>query len=297
MDHAQLKSSLVDLLSQNPQGLHDFQLTEHFGEAVFKQLPPVLNELSQQNRITFNKMEKGVLFKLVDEQIAQKLAGLNVEVMMVYEEIKSSGNSGIWNRDIKTHTNVQQQTLTKALKELERRMLIKSVKSIHQKTKKIWMLYDLSPSSAITGGPWYTDNEFDHEFVNEIARLVENQIKEAWLEHSKPTSMQQVDDQVKKSGVSQEPLSTAHIKQILNRLIFDQRIEPMLIPPEQRHIFKGSGPWYRSSPTQVTHYDHFTAIPCGVCPVSAHCAPGGVISPEKCVYLDEWFKEGVEEEF
>ena len=33
---------------------------------------------------------------------------------------------------------MQQNTLNKTLKELERRMLIKSVKSIHQKPRKIW---------------------------------------------------------------------------------------------------------------------------------------------------------------
>ena len=27
------------------------------------------------------------------------------------------------------------------------------------------MLYDLEPSSTITGGPWYTDNELDTEFI------------------------------------------------------------------------------------------------------------------------------------
>ena len=80
---------------------------------------------------------KGIIIKIVEEKIAHKLAGLSAEYMMVYEEIRNSGNNGIWNREIKTNTNIQQQTLAKALKELERRMLIKSVKSIHQKTKKV----------------------------------------------------------------------------------------------------------------------------------------------------------------
>eukprot|EP00622_Pseudochattonella_farcimen_P006823 FR742690.1.p1 GENE.FR742690.1~~FR742690.1.p1 ORF type:complete len:232 (+),score=43.79 FR742690.1:100-696(+) len=166
--------------------------------------------------------------------------------MMVYEEIRNSGNNGIWNREIKTNTNIQQQTLAKALKELERRMLIKSVKSIQQKTKKIWMLFDLTPSTTITGGPWYTDNEFDSMFVNEIARLVNNQIEERWSEGN-PTSLQMVDEMVKTSGVTQEQLSTGHIKQILNRLVYDTKIEGMSIPLHQRSEFKGPGPWYRAS--------------------------------------------------
>ena len=39
---------------------------------------------------------------------------------------------------IKNNTHMQQNTLNKTLKELERRILIKSVKSIHQKPRKIW---------------------------------------------------------------------------------------------------------------------------------------------------------------
>ncbi len=55
--------------------------------------------------------------------------------------------------------------------------LIKRVKSIHQKTQKIWMLYDLMPSTNLTGGPWYTDNDFDHEFVLEICKIAESQAR------------------------------------------------------------------------------------------------------------------------
>jgi len=246
----ELESRLLEMLKAEPDGLTDAQITEAFGAKAYKQLVPVINDLSSRNRINFVNLGtgKGVLFTFVDDQIAQKLGGLTTEMMMVYEEIKQVGNNGIWNREIKQNTNIQQQILSKALKELERRMLIKSVKSIHQKTKKIWMLYDLTPSTALTGGPWYTDNEFDHEFVNEIARLVENQIREAWTEDGNPTSLQMVEEKVKTSGVSQEQLSSEHIKQILDRLVFDTKIETLVIPAQQKAVFQGNGPWYRSSP-------------------------------------------------
>jgi hypothetical protein len=63
--------------------------------------------------------------------------------------------------------------------------LIKRVKSIHQKTQKIWMLMDLTPSANITGGPWYTDNDFDHEFVNEICKIAESQVCLSLFSHFK----------------------------------------------------------------------------------------------------------------
>jgi hypothetical protein len=30
---------------------------------------------------------------------------------------------------------------------------------------------------------------------------------------------------------------------------------------------------------------------CGVCPVFDQCTPGGIISPETCVYLPQWWAE------
>ena len=111
-------------------------------------------------------------YKLVDEQTAPVLAALSPEQVMVLEEIKRAGNMGVWQRDIKTATNIAAQTLTKTLKALEANNHIKSVKSVTSKTKKLYMLYDLVPSREITGGPWYTDQEFDYDFVGRLAQVV-----------------------------------------------------------------------------------------------------------------------------
>lgn len=32
-------------------------------------------------------------------------------------------------------------------------------------TKKIWMLADLEPSEAVSGGPWMGDRDLDEEFI------------------------------------------------------------------------------------------------------------------------------------
>ena len=95
-DVSELERRLLELLKNEPDGLTDAQITEAFGVKAYKQLVPVINELSMQNRINFVQLGsgKGVLFKLVDEQIAQKLGGLTTEMMMVYEEIKQVGNNG-----------------------------------------------------------------------------------------------------------------------------------------------------------------------------------------------------------
>lgn len=36
--------------------------------------------------------------------------------------------------------------------------------------------------------------------------------------------------------------------------------------------------------------DALTLVPCGSCPVQAQCVPGGLISPETCVYMSHWLQ-------
>ena len=79
---------------------------------------------------------------------------------------------GIWTRDIKITTNIQQQVLTKTLKILEQRKLIKSVRSVVSKSKKLYMLFELEPAKEVSGGPWYTDQEFDHEYLEMLSREI-----------------------------------------------------------------------------------------------------------------------------
>ena len=52
---------------------------------------------------------------------------------------------GIWKQDIRLQSNITQAALDKILKMLEQRLLIKSVRSIGSKTKRFYMLCDVTP--------------------------------------------------------------------------------------------------------------------------------------------------------
>ncbi len=47
------------------------------------------------------------------------------------------------------------------------------------------------------------------------------------------------------------------------------------------------GPCYKVS-RHVEPVNHFTAFPCGLCPVQFQCEEGGEISPASCRYFTEW---------
>jgi len=84
--------------------------------------------------------------------------------------VEKAGKDGLWKRDIKMRSGLQEHPTTKILRKLEGEQLIKSVKTIYTgKTRPVYMLYELSLDKKRTGGPWYTANlEFDHEFVDAI---------------------------------------------------------------------------------------------------------------------------------
>jgi len=121
---------------------------------------------------SINPEETEVYFSLLTAEEATKLQGLDAQSKMVYQVVETSGNKGIWTVDIRVQTNIQQTALTKIFKQLETRRLIKPIKAVTAKTKKLYMLYDLTPAKEITGGPWYSDFEFDHEFIAELRNFI-----------------------------------------------------------------------------------------------------------------------------
>ena len=120
---------------------------------------------------------------------------------------------GIWKQDIRFSANVPQQSLDKILKMLEQRQLIKNVRSIGSKTKKLYILYDITPAKEITGGPWYTDQEFDHEFVDALCTFILQIINQ-----HKVTDIHTICSLVKKSGISTGNFSPTSFYDILRML-------------------------------------------------------------------------------
>ena len=96
-----------------------------------------------------------------------KTKGFEKEEKLVYQVIEDSSNKGIWIRDIRFKSNLPHKQISKILKTLESKKLIKSVKSVSAARKKVYMLYDIVPDESLTGGAWYSnDQEFETEFVD-----------------------------------------------------------------------------------------------------------------------------------
>lgn len=91
---------------------------------------------------------------------------------MVYQQIENSGTNGIWLKMIKQRTNIHQTAVTKCMKTLEGKKLVKPVKSIKNPSQRIYMLAHLSPNEDVTGGPWFSEGELDVEMIGITADAV-----------------------------------------------------------------------------------------------------------------------------
>ena len=90
---------------------------------------------------------------------------------VIYGLIRSAGNTGIWSKDLKFRSNLHQANITKLLKSLEARSLVKSVKSVKHPTRRVYMLAGVVPSREVTGGPWFNDSELDGDFVDSLMNV------------------------------------------------------------------------------------------------------------------------------
>jgi DNA-directed RNA polymerase III subunit RPC6 len=284
-DSTTLGTELLALLQTNDEGLSDEQISAHFGSR-YPDLVPVINDLLAVNRLQLLTQGDILFYRIVQEETAAKFEGLGPEQILVYQICERAGNKGIWTRDIKTAANVPQHTLTKTLKTLEQRSLLKSVRSVTSKSKKLYMLFDTIPAKEITGGPWYTDQEFDSEFLEALCNFIVQFVK------SHPQGMCDIDainDQVRISGISKVELSIDELELVLQTLVYDGRLEDVkssvLILTNKA---ASSGKTIYKASKKIMASSHLTESPCGACPVIAQCTPGGIISPTTCQYFQEW---------
>ncbi|KAL3786817.1 hypothetical protein HJC23_008091 [Cyclotella cryptica] len=239
-----LQSRFISLLSlpEHKKGISNSDLKSHFHDDYTK-LVSIINELTRSSKLTMSKVNTNgvneVFFSLLTEEEATKLEGLDAHSKMVYRVIESSGDKGIWTVDIRAQTNIPQGTLTKVFKQLETRRLIKPIKAVTAKTKKLYMLYDLQPAKEITGGPWYTEYEFDHEFIAELRNFILMCVRRmnGGYGTGNGVTLKQISDKMTQANVSRVKLTLDEVQQLVQTLAFDYLIEQRGVTEEGEALF------------------------------------------------------------
>ena len=162
------------------------------------------------------------------------------------------------------------------------------------------MVYEITPDPSITGGTWYSDHEFEAEFVRvlneQCARLLEERMEESQRKFPNDPFVRRTSSfmsnvelvaLINDMGIATVSLTVQDIESILNTLICDGKIEKTTVAStnaneasSKQHLYRSVKPIVDSAP--------IVRNPCGICPVFKDCHTDGLITPETCVYLNKW---------
>lgn len=351
------------------------------------------SSLLQESLFKVSTIGGEAAFKAVKREDAARYATLNNDEALILNCIETAGREGIWRRTINQRTNLHQSVVTRSLKSLETKNIVKEVKNVKYPARKIYMLAALTPSEDVTGGPWFTDGELDTEFVAQLCEVLERYVRErsffkathavhgesllASGSHSTATmgaasnsgrkrkladdestddrrtkmsnigsgkrassssnkpmttpmkqkeaitllpyppsyhdypTLEEIMTWINDTGVTQVPLEEDHVRQLMDLLHYDKRVErlarrtdddvqvfravrqPPASPPPFSARAAGGGASSSSSIEDgagLTRRNAFTEAPCGKCPVFHLCEEGGPVSASTCVYFKQWLE-------
>lgn len=298
IDLVDLEARIVQLCKTNQKGVSDATVQQELPGIPPQQRVTAINRLLSTGQIELLKQGSNLLYKFKDSQAASKTKGFESEEKLIYQIVEDANNKGIWIRDIRYKCNLQMTQVNKILKSLESKKLIKAVNSVAAGKKKVYMLYNLEPDSSVTGGAWYSDQDFESEFVDVLSQQCHKfllqkreQAQELGLDaislhNASFASSSEVLKFISQLGISKVALSTKNIETILNTLVYDGQVEMTVVLDstasgvQQKKMFKAV-----KSLLPVTG---LMRVPCGVCPVVRECHDNGKVSPNKCIYINDW---------
>ncbi|KAJ3070241.1 34-kDa subunit of RNA polymerase III (C) [Podochytrium sp. JEL0797] len=237
------EQQLLEVIRQHPKGANEETLTKELGWDVIE-IVNLVNNLSEKGYVDFVTLGKSLFFRAKDVNEANRTRDLNQNEKIVYNFIKSEKSKGIWIKDLKTKSGLHLQVVTDCIKNLEKHRLIKFVKSVKNPTRKLYMLFDLTPSEDLTGGAWYTDQELDVAFIEGLTEMSFKLISSKSYpkpganadktadtteyiyppDHQSYASTRDVHTFLKRSGALKVELTMTDVQSLVDRLWYDGKI-------------------------------------------------------------------------
>jgi len=227
------------------------------------------------------------------------------------------------------------------------------MKSVKFPGRKMFIVSSLQPSEEATGGAWFTDGVLDKEFMDQIALWIEIDVsRNSWREvdrapaeshnkqrnankksyepfapgHNGYPTLKDITKAVFDAKVSQQPLPENAIAQLLEVMVYDDRLFKMRRIARQGEVPDGPESdevtMFRcfSTPNDLTTRNNHerrlrettgmtlknarrqqeledigsggaSEVPCMRCPVSEECEDGGPVNANTCVYFAEWYEK------
>jgi len=318
-----IKREIMELILAYENGISESELSRTMASTAVGVRMNAINALTNEGKVQLCKRGSDLIYRAIDSRTSANHAALlnsniSLEERAVYQVVESSGSKGIWNREIRNQTKLPLNQMTKVLKNLETKKLIKAVKSVTASKKKLYMLYGLEPDKSVTGGAWYSGTEFESEYVQILHEQCYQYVKRRFAPadeksdfiEARDTSLVssvEVKGYIEDLKISNVKLTLQDIEMVLETIVFDGLIEKITVikkletsmPVKNEKSMTSSDEesetglvshYYRALP-KLVESSGLMRVPCGQCPYIHECRPGAVITPEKCLYFERWFAQ------
>ncbi|GAM26056.1 hypothetical protein SAMD00019534_092310 [Acytostelium subglobosum LB1] len=287
----ELEEKFLDLCTRNPNGVSQSKLETELQHPI-DQVLLVINKLVKEGRLIYIQNADGSsMYKEVTNQEDQlKFRGLTSDDMLVYQLIEQSKDKGTWTKELRLQSNLQQTQITKIIKLLEGRKLIKAVKTINAGRKKVYMAFNVEPAREVTGGSLYSgEQSMDHELIEAMKLSISS-----FISNKGAADLTEIMTYMKKTG--EQDLNIEDIQTLVNSLIYDGLIEEMRDTRTTSLLGRRMGIIYKPTKTIIPE-NHFCKMPCGTCPVFHLCQDEGEITPKTCIYFQQWLDQSDDLDF
>lgn len=272
-----LQERVLSIIKSSKAGITDDELELKIDVAPQERIAIINNLLKMGNIKISQGKDKQITYTYQDPEEAAKFRGLDREDIIIYNLISQAGNNGTWNGELKQKSGVPAQNLNRILKKLEKQNLIWSVKSVTHKNRKIWLKYGLEASEEISGGFFYKENELNLDLIESLRQRILH-----YIEKQGGASKKEIGIHLRSSKMTESDIKDENIQALIDNLIFDDKIEELPTSVKTNPTYRLTG-W-----GDLIEEPVFTKTPCGTCPVFDECRSGSVISPQTCIYFENW---------
>ncbi|KAK5110518.1 hypothetical protein LTR62_005710 [Meristemomyces frigidus] len=187
-----LYTDLLTDASNSPEGLKklfyqsDIKRMADASAKTLDALLRLIQELVSHRLLRTSRMSGALCWSTRPRAAAEAIASLPTNEMALYEYVEESHTKGIWLRELKKRSGIEEKKVEKCMAKLESARLVKLIKNIKAPAQKTYMLFHLVPSDDVTGGSFFDGGDLDEGLIEEVGNLVIFHVRqESWQEDRK----------------------------------------------------------------------------------------------------------------
>ncbi|KAK5679107.1 34-kDa subunit of RNA polymerase III (C) [Elasticomyces elasticus] len=187
----ELYSTLLTAATESEEGLKKQFFQKDVAEVAKKtaksvaELLKVIQELQNHALLRASRWQGSLCWSTRPRAAAEHIRVLNTNERTLYEYVEDAHTKGIWLKDLKKRSGIEDGKVQKAMSKLEGARLVKVIKNVRAPAQKTYMLFHLVPSDDVTGGSFFDAGDLDEVLIEEVANLIVFHVKMASWEESK----------------------------------------------------------------------------------------------------------------